>query len=89
MILQHRCPAIVMLTRLVDSYKAFNSAGVKVVWFCDTSCALIAFLMLFTSCILRSGFVYFQEAFNLLAVKVSHAFSIAKKNQDSYSFFEE
>ncbi|XP_048130747.1 protein-tyrosine-phosphatase PTP1 isoform X1 [Rhodamnia argentea] len=31
MILQHRCPAIVMLTRLVDSYRAFNSAGVKMV----------------------------------------------------------
>ncbi|KAL3737094.1 hypothetical protein ACJRO7_025939 [Eucalyptus globulus] len=31
MILQQRCPAIVMLTRLVDSYKTFNSAGVEMV----------------------------------------------------------
>ncbi|XP_030461450.2 protein-tyrosine-phosphatase PTP1 [Syzygium oleosum] len=31
MILQQRCPAAVMLTRLVDSYRTFNSAGVKMV----------------------------------------------------------
>ncbi|KAK3428033.1 hypothetical protein EUGRSUZ_F04145 [Eucalyptus grandis] len=55
MILQHRCPAIVMLTRLVDSYKTFNSAGVEVVWFCYASYAPIAFLMFFT-CIMCAGF---------------------------------
>lgn len=63
MILQQRCPAAVMLTRLVDSYRTFNSAGVKVVWFCYASCALTAFLMFFM-CIMCTGFVYLPDAFN-------------------------